>query len=1050
MSAARRTTGIVLLTLMTASIGWTQSVTLENGKGVLTSLQVPGGTSALARSAGLDDAGPRGNVLLDVIRVVYESPGGADAARDERRGRLREYLGALSDFERARGALRDGQISASLAQSKAPRRAVEDFARAIGGTLDENRGVFRLALSDDDGPRRRRQCLQDAGVDLATLTRDFNSGATVTVTLPSDDVPLPLDVQAWTRLVTPAPELSGTLLTALLSDRRASLLYYGLMGIDGPTRAYLGSMPPLLDKLLEGPRPSVMATFGRSIRIRAGRVDVPGGARAIPLWEALVDERISDPQRFILELVNRDRGRIAVLYDAIDHLDAPRQAFALGLRATGAGRQVERFRALYAAVETALTAWDVEARPFTRTAYDPVHLLTATRVLPSGELPAPAGRLFWQTALASLELPREPARYVEIGEPDLAADAAWLVGQTCVPNAAKRQQFVSLWLFGQRVFTGLEPTALPDALVALRGFTRFRTLLLTLDRMGITDPAIYAATVRQAQRLSDIGNREVASTSLRQFQSALALVERVRFSRAISVDVARRLVITLSAVPLTEGGEYQGNIGVWLDTQLLPALAPPPARAAAIADTPGPVEATLLAAISGLRTNAAAAPEVTWEGLRYRVDVGAAEFSRLARIRQKQGGHGFDAALAYCREVYHLPGALTSPAGVPARVTALTAAVNGLGQIAAVSAGSDLPTPNLQELLDDAVNELRTITKPKDLAKVERIATPLRRASDWLLATVLTSLAYAPHLGDPDGPALLAGDPAQRHSFGIEDRLPEARILNPWRLPQESFRDAGGWRVTGSVLGLDVGLARLALRRLATDSLPAPPSVNDIDRSAMAAAVVLSNPFDVTDAERDALADAVRRGRARINGLSAHPSALSHVVRVAQIGEWRQQMLPWAQVREPDRVPEYFSMADLVRVGEAEATAGPLLDTWGTSGLAMEGCLCLRYPGAGTWETLAGRAGTSLVVEQVPDLTLRVAESLANRALPARLVRAVMAVATQDALDAYRPAFSDDWAALVAIVRRVSDGRVEDYIAALTSGGPLVPVDRESPDDARR
>ena len=98
-----------------------------------------------------------------------------------------------------------------------------------------------------------------------------------------------------------------------------------------------------------------------------------------------------------------------------------------------------------------------------------------------------------------------------------------------------------------------------------------------------------------------------------------------------------------------------------------------------------------------------------------------------------------------------------------------------------------------------------------------------------------------------------------------------------------------------------------------TDGLPPPPGGNDIDRAAIASAVVLSNPFDVSDAERDALADAVRRGRARLRGVEAHPAALPGLAarRVRQRMVARQP-LPWALVNEPGRVPDYFSLADLV------------------------------------------------------------------------------------------------------------------------------------------
>jgi hypothetical protein len=249
---------------------------------------------------------------------------------------------------------------------------------------------------------------------------------------------------------------------------------------------------------------------------------------------------------------------------------------------------------------------------------------------------------------------------------------------------------------------------------------------------------------------------------------------------------------------------------------------------------------------------------------------------------------------------------------------------------------------------------------------------------------------------------------------------------------------------------MDVGLARLALRRLDTDGLPPPPAGNDIDLAALAATVALSNPFAVSDAERDTLTDAIRRGRARLRGLAAHPAALPGLVRAAGVNEWWREALPWAQAHEPGRVPDYFSLADLARIGEAEAVPGPPLDAWGAAWLETEGCLCLRVPRPGMRETLAGRFGTALMAEQFTDLQLRVAEALADLGLPAQLARSVMAIATRDVLDTYRPAYIDDWTALVTAVRRLSDGRILDYVSALTSGGPMVPDDRERTDDVRR
>ena len=1052
MAASRMTAGWaagMAAVLLTAGLARGQQPPAPGVRAGFASLPVPGGTAALARVAGVDTDTPRGVVLLQIIRVVHEAPTGSDPARDERVARVRAYLADVSDFLRARTALPDGRAGASQARSRESRRAVEDVFITLGGGLEEQGGVHRFVVRDDEESRRRRRHLEAAGVDVAALARDFNAGATVTLAMPADEVPLPLGAAAWARLAPPDDTASGSLLTALLGSRHASLLYYGLMSLDPETLAYLGARPSLLEKLSERQRPAILATLGRSIRVRGERIDVPGGPAAVSAWETLLRQRVTEPEPFMLDLLDRDRGRAALLYDAIDHLDAPRQAFALGLRVPDGGARAQYLRALYDAHAASLTAWDPDVRPFRRMLNDPVHLLATTRVLPSGELPQPAGRRFWAAALSDSALPDEPERLVSADGPDGSVDAAWLVQQVCVEKPMQREQALRAWQFGQRAFANLAPADWPHALVAIKGLARFPMLLLTLERIGMTDPASYAGAVRHAQRLSEIGDREAAGIALSQFQGALAIIDRLRSSRAISADVALGLVGSLTAVPLSEKAGFRGGVATWLETRLLPALSTVSEARASAAGTNVSAEAALLASMAG-PSSGITVPDVEWEGLPYRVDVGAAGFGRLVQVRRKQGGHGLDAVLAFCLEPARLKSSLKAPSDVAASVSALNAAAGALLERSPGLAGERDTGPDIRRLVDRAIEDLRKIRSAKDVSKTGRIAEPLERAGDTLLAGVLASIAYAPHLGDPDGPELLAGDPSVRHDFGFDDPVRDARGANPWRRPQRLVGVAGGWRATGSLLGLDVGLAVLSIRRLETDGLPPPPGGNDVDRAALAAAVVLSNPFDVTDVERDTLTDAIRRGRARLGGVVAHPGTLAALARAARVDEWRRQAIAWAQEHEPGRIAEYFSLADLVRIGEAETTAPPPLDAWGASRIDTDGCLGLRYPGADDRQAFAGRMGTALVAEQFVDLPLRVAEALVQLGLPARLSPSMLALATQDVLDAYRPAYIDDWSAMISAVRGIPDGRFVDYVAALTAGGPLVPDDRERAEDVQR
>ena len=768
----------------TAGLARSQPSPGPRASGALASLPVAGGAAALARLAGVDIATPRGLVLLQVIRAVHESPAGADPARDRRIERLHAYLADLSGFLRARRALPDGRMSASLAQSRESRRAVEDAARAVGGELDEQGGVYRLRVRDDEDSTRRRQNLEEAGLDLSALAQAFNGGKAATLTVPVDDVPLPLDVGQWARLGLPLDAGPEGLLMAMLGDRRASLLYSGLMSLDAETRAYVGARPALAGQLLKGARPAIFASLGRSIRVRAGAIDVPGGSKAVAAWEALLRQRAADPEAFILELLDREGGRAALLYDAIDHLDPPRQAFALALRMPDSGARADRLRALLAACAPSLAGWDPEVRPFRRVIDDPVHLLVATHVLPSGDT---AGALGPQVlARGAVEFGRpagsgtaaerrraRPRRRRRLARARKSASRAW----------ARRQQLLRTWLFGQRVFAGLAPVraarraggaqglrALPDAPPDARA------------PRGGHRPAAYAAAVRHAQQLSEIGDQEAAATR------AAPVPGRAGDSRAGSIQPgglrgrrapAPRRTDQPAAAATTATTRAAWARG-WTRSFCPHSTPVSPGHATIGRHRRSPPRRRCLPRWRACRPGRAL-PAVEWEGLPYRVDVGMAEFARMVRIRRKQGGHGLDAVLAFGREPARIRDSLKSPADVAARVAALTSAADALASAALRACERGRARIRSAQGGDSAPP---TTFAPSSRPKTSRKARAHRTArfsatADALLAGVLVSLAYAPHLGDPDGPELLAGDPATRHSFGFEERIEELRVTQP-------------------------------------------------------------------------------------------------------------------------------------------------------------------------------------------------------------------------------------------------------------------------------
>ena len=244
-----------------------------------------------------------------------------------------------------------------------------------------------------------------------------------------------------------------------------------------------------------------MALYGRSLRVRAGRIETPGGSPATSLWEALTGERVTRPDRFILEVLGKDGGRLALSRTRVAHLDGPRQAFALGLWIRDPGQRMDAFRALYSACVTSLGSWDPVARPFSRGLYDAAQLLMFTPVMPDGRPGPISWRKLWEKAFDSDELADRPESELKNVERDGVVDAAWMVARLAPEHQAPKRAVGDVAVRAARL-RRRDGCAIPQLLVVLRGYDTFRALGDTLERAGISQPDVYVTAFRQAQRVT--------------------------------------------------------------------------------------------------------------------------------------------------------------------------------------------------------------------------------------------------------------------------------------------------------------------------------------------------------------------------------------------------------------------------------------------------------------------------------------------------------------------------------------------------------------------
>ena len=808
----------------------------------------------------------------------------------------------------------------------------------------------------------------------------------------TDVVPLPLDPSIWRETILERQVADRDLVAAILNDRRIGLLYHGLSALDDETLAWLGPDRETLQLLRE--HAALFATFGRAVHVRAGRMMVPGGADAEPAWEALVGVSPSKPAAFVQRLFRGDDGRLAFVYDTIAHLDAPRQRFALGLQLPGSSRD-DRLRALVDAFAEGL--WRPSDRPFSRPMLDASLMLPALAVDERGQLAGPMGRRIWERVFRDDEQvdvsfsgvePREPSDTDAVA--DVAVDAAWLATRiTGVPYALGRRRLDTV-LFAQRMFAGLEA---PDPAMAgargfeaavataLRGYEAFPALMLALERMGVTEPSVLVTAAQRAHALDAIGSESIRRSAVIQFQGALGIVERARRAGAVSPIAAQALATSLCGIEVSGEKGYEGRLARWFRDSLLLTLRFVGEDAAS-----DPAEATVLAAMAGTGTNGDAHPAtIEWEGRRYRVDPSGAELRRLRRVREQQGGLSIDAALAA-----------------------------GAGQ------GTAPPATGGRN-------------------EASRLATAAA-AADRAVADTLSSVLYAAYLGDPGGPAVTSGNVALRHDLGFAIAPGGPGSGAAWRLPVEDFATKVGWRVRGSLLGLEAALSRLSLRRLDSTAMTPAPRLSVHERQLVTLNVALLNSSAVSDAARDEIAAALARGRARASAMTGDPAQIDTIAREAGLSEWRRQALAWTLEHDRVRAASQLSLLELFWLGAPRPSAIVSLDAWGAATLPLSGCLCLAMPRPRPWEDMMGRPAMGLLATRAADVALQVADILATLGLPASLAPGVLAFAMQDVVDRAQPAYSGDWEEFGRAARTLTRDRVTDYVAALTANGPLRPA----------
>lgn len=821
-----------------------------------------------------------------------------------------------------------------------------------------------------------------------------------------DDVPLPGTAGFWREAGLDAAHRADPIAVGVLRSRGAALLYTALMSMEPPARAWLLDRPALVRTLPETER-GALVVAAPYLRMRDGRWHLPGGDEAAPIWADLVGAGVDAPEAFLEAFLRARSGRLAYMLEVVATLSDAQRRTAFGLAPAA---DASAGRALLSALGRTVGSWRPGEQPFWRPSTDPALLLAQIPVEGDGRLRLPGGQRFWDLVTRDGDLLPREAEAVAAWADRTPVSPAWLVERMARLSPDTQGLFSQQVLFAARVLAGASAGEAASTATALRGFVRQAPLLGALERVGIRDAMRLAAVVRQAHALTTQGKDVRARARLAQWQAAVALLERIARTGARPAGEIASVVDAL-AQPVAATAEAP-----W--TGWVAALARIRGTEADVGTRR--IEHALIDAVTGVQVPGA---RVTWEGATYQVDFAAAERDRISRVRGRASRPLLDVAWALARA----DGAIDEGADAL------------LGQLSdlAAAAGVDRP-PEPDDEFGQAARQAasrarRLLVAARGRPTPAAAGAAVADLGEALAACALVELAYAVNMGWAEDLPLTAAAASRRHRFlravgpDRHDLWAPAALNTDRRFP---------WHVSGSLLGLDVALAPVAMRRLTLRPLTASPQLNAGDRAILVATAAALNERWFTSESQLTVTRLVRQGAAIVAAIGG-ASEGRRVAEAAGASTLRATVAAWLAAT-PRGLEEFFSVSELLRIGLNGAPLPEPVRQWGSCDAALSGRGGAAPPDL-PWERYAGRSRRMLACA-VPDLPIALAVHLAEMGLPASLVPSLMASATLDVVNSTPSRHADDWLALVARVQAVDRPAVERYLGLLTTGGPLRPA----------
>ncbi|MGA2263357.1 MAG: tetratricopeptide repeat protein, partial [Acidobacteriota bacterium] len=299
----------------------------------ISDVLVPGGIAAALRVIGGRESIKPGDYFLELAQVVSASSND-QATAQALRNRVAEHFNRTRQIE-ALGARKGDQVVLHLSvRDRNALRTTERILSLLGWNLQSSNAGVRIEPAERGSAAKRQITSAALALDEIAMQEALQSGRDFELIVRDGRVPVILGEAQWREAFVGSASPDGGLSEVFSANPRLARLYIGIEKLDDATAAGLVrdfGLKTLAEKYTE-----LLYYYSASLVVQDGRVVLPGGATAEPVWQQLVGSKPAVPRQFLSSLLRRDDGRLLAFYALLMQLDFARQKFFTASRVRAA------------------------------------------------------------------------------------------------------------------------------------------------------------------------------------------------------------------------------------------------------------------------------------------------------------------------------------------------------------------------------------------------------------------------------------------------------------------------------------------------------------------------------------------------------------------------------------------------------------------------------------------------------------------------------------------------------------------------------------------